>query len=155
MYSSIVYRDIIARNQVRNSRFLEDLVRYFADSTGSLFSLNKISQYLKSQRVDMSHTQVKQYIQHLTDAHIIHSANRFDIVGKKHFETGEKCYFEDLCIRNVLVGFKPTDIHKLMENAVHNHLRYLGYTVKVGVLNQLKIDFVAEKDQELVYIQVT
>lgn len=154
VYNSIVYRDIVARNQVRNSLFLEDLVRYLADATGSLFSANKISQYLKSQKIQLSHVQVKNYLQHLTDAHIIHLVSRYDIIGKKHFETGEKYYFENLGIRNVLTGFKPNDLHKLLENAVYNHLRYLGFTIKVGFSQTLEIDFVAVKNNERVYLQV-
>lgn len=155
VYASILFRDIVSRFNIRTSAFLEDLVRYLADSTGSIFSANRISEYLKSQRIDISHNQVKLYINYLKDAFLIQAAPRFDIVGKRHFEFGEKYYFENLGIRNALIGYRATDLNKLLENAIFNHLRTCGYSIKVGVLNQFEIDFIAEKNNERIYLQAS
>lgn len=152
---TIIYRDVVARNNIRSTAFLEQLLRYLADTTGSLFSAKNISDYLKSQRINISHIQVGKFIEHLSDAFILEAVKRFDIKGKRIFERGEKYYFEDLGIRNALVGYKPGDRSKLLEAVVYNHLRFLGYTVYVGKWEQYEIDFVAEKSNERKYIQVT
>lgn len=153
IYTSILFRDIISRFNIRTSAFLEDLVRYLADTTGSIFSANRISDYLKSQRVDISHNQVKLYINYLKDAFLIQAAPRFDLIGKRHFDFGEKYYFENLGIRNALIGYRATDLNKLLENAIFNHLRVCGYAVKVGIIKQYEIDFIAEKNNERLYLQ--
>lgn len=85
---------------------------------------------------------------------IIHKVRRQDIKGKKVFDIGDKYYFEDIGLRNSIVGFRLNEIHKLLENVVYNHLRIVGYDVKIGVLGQNEIDFVATKNGEEVYIQV-
>ena len=94
------------------------------------------------------------YIQHLVSAFLIHKVRRYDIIGKRIFEIGEKYYFENLGIRNGLWGYRLEDLAKIMENVVHNHLVFKGYKVKVGVLSLSEIDFIGEKDGEKIYIQV-
>ncbi len=155
IYSTIVFRDVVIRNNLRSTFFLERLIKFLADNIGNIFSSKKISDYLKSQKIKISHVQVQNFIDFLTEAFIIARASRYDIKGKKIFEIGEKYYFEDLGIRNVIVGFKPGDLSKLIENVVFNHLLISGYKVKIGKLNNEEIDFIAEKNNELVYIQVT
>ena len=98
---------------------------------------------------------ISNYIQYLENAFFINIVKRSDINGKKIFEIGEKIFFEDLGIRNALTGFKPSDIHKNMENAVLNHLLISGYTVYVGKNKQKEIDFIAIKNNEKAYFQVT
>ena len=121
---------------------------------GSLFSSNKISDFLKSQKINIAPNQVQTYVQHLTDAFLLHRVQRYDIIGKKVFESGEKFYFENLGIRNGLWGYRLQDKGKIMENAVYNHLVYKGYKVSVGILGLNEIDFVCEKSGETRYIQV-
>ncbi len=132
VYQTILYRDIIQRYSLRNSRFLEQLVQFLADNIGSIFSAKKISDYLKSQAINLASNQVQTYIKYLTDAYIIHQVERYDIVGKRIFETNEKYYFENLGIRNGIRGYKPNDKGKLLENAVYNHLCVHGYEICVG-----------------------
>lgn len=154
IYESIVYRDIINRYALRNTVFLEQLVLFLAAHTGSLFSAKKISDFLKSQKVNMAPNQVQSYIQHLVDAFLIHRVKRYDLVGKRIFEVGEKYYFENLGLRNGVWGYRLEDRGKILENVVHNHLRFKGYKVQVGSLRNKEIDFIAEKEGEKLYIQV-
>lgn len=154
IYSTIVFRDVINRYGVRNTAFLEQLIFFLASNTGSIFSAKKISDFLKSQKVNIAPNQVQAYIQHLTNAFLIHQVKRYDIEGKRLFEIGEKYYFENLGIRNALWGYRLQDLGKIMENVVFNHLLVHGYKVRVGVLASNEIDFIAEKEGERIYIQV-
>jgi uncharacterized protein len=154
IYNTIVYKDIINRFEVRNVRFLEQLVLFLASNTGSLFSGKKISDYLKSQQVNMGTNQVLTYIDYLVNAFIIHKVNRYDIIGKRLFETGEKYYFENLGIRNGIWGFRIEDRGKILENIVYNHLLFCGYEVTIGTLVKEEIDFVGKKNGEKLYLQV-
>jgi predicted AAA+ superfamily ATPase len=119
-----------------------------------LFSAKKISDFLKSQKLNISSNQVQIYISYLTNAFLIQNAQRYDIHGKRIFETGEKFYFENLGIRNALWGFRVEDQGKIIENAVFNHLITNGYDVKVGIIDKNEIDFIAEKQGEKAYYQV-
>jgi predicted AAA+ superfamily ATPase len=154
MYQVIVYRDIINRYEVRNAPFLDQLIRFLADTTGSLFSARKISEYLKSQGLKIPVNQVLLYIDYLTNAFIIHKVPRYDIKGKRLFESGDKYYFENLGIRNGIQGYQIADRGKIVENAVYNHLIFQGYDVKVGVLGDREIDFVCYRAGEMRYVQV-
>ena len=154
IYSTIIYRDIVQRFALRNVRFLEQLIRFLADNTGSLFSAKKISDFLKSQRINIAPNQVQVYLSHLESAFIIHRVERFDIVGKRIFEVGEKYYFENLGIRNAIWGYRLEDRAKILENVVFNHLLFKGYKVNVGVISVGEIDFVCDRDGEKLYVQV-
>jgi predicted AAA+ superfamily ATPase len=154
LYTTIVYRDIVSRNRVRSTWFLEQLIHYLADTTGSLFSAKSISDYLKSQKIRIPHNQVQTFIGYMSDAYLVHRVPRYDIIGKRLFETGEKFYFEDLGLRNSLSGYRPGDLGKILENAVHNELLFRGYTVRTGWKGNHETDFIATRDNETVYIQV-
>lgn len=154
IYSTIVYRDIINRFSVRNVPFLEQLILFLASNTGRIFSAKKISDFLKSQRVNIAPNQVQIYNRYLVNAFIIQVVSRYDIIGKRLFEFGEKYYFENLGIRNALWGYRIEDRGKILENAVYNHLAYCGYKISIGILGTKEIDFIAEKNGEKKYIQV-
>ena len=154
VYSTIVFRDVVSRYNIRNILFLEKLVLFLADNIGSLFSAKRISDFLKSQQTNISPNQIQLYAEYLTNAFFIHKVPRYDITGRRIFEIGEKYYFENLGLRNTLVGFSPKDLGKIIENAVYNHLLYMGWQVKIGWMNANEIDFVCQKDGETVYIQV-
>ncbi len=153
IYSTIMFRDVINRYNVRNTVFLEQLVYFLCSNTGSLFSAKSISDFLKSQKVNIAPNQVQLYTKHLADAYLIHSVSRYDIEGKRLFEIGEKHYFENLGIRNALWGYRLEDRVKIIENVVYNHLLTENYEVNVGILKDGEIDFVAEKSGERIYIQ--
>lgn len=155
IYSTIVYRDVVARHRLRNTIFLEQLIRYLSDNIGSLFSAKSISDFLKSQKVIIAPNQVQAYIGYLVEACLVHRVSRFDITGKRFFETGEKYYFEDIGVRNSVIGYKPGDRAKILENVVHNELLYRGYEVRTGWKGNHETDFIATRNNETIYIQVT
>ncbi len=154
IYSTIVYKDIVARYQLRNLVFVEKLFQFLADNIGQTFSAKSISDYLKSQKVRTSVNQVLNYTQYFTDAFIVDKLNRYDIVGKRFFEIGEKYYFEDLGIRNAIIGYRLQDKAKILKNVVYNHLRHIGYDVKIGNIKSQEIDFIGERKNEKIYVQV-
>ncbi len=154
IYDSIVYRDIVNRYAIRNTLFLEQLVQFLAGNIGSLFSSKKISDFLKAQKINMASNQVQTYVQYLVNAFLIFKVPRYDIVGKRVFEIGEKYYFENIGIRNSIAGYQIDDLGKIMENAVYNHLLYKGNKVYVGVIPPNEIDFIAENKGEKAYYQV-
>ncbi len=139
IYSTIVLRDVVARYNIRNTLFLEQLIRYLADNVGSRFSAKSISDFLKNQKFNMSSTLVADYSEAVTAACLVHRLYRYDIVGKRLFERGEKYFFENLGIRNAIVGYKPQDRGKRLENIVCNHLLFCGYEVQVGALSTEEI----------------
>ena len=156
VYSTILLKDVVAREKIRNVAFLENLVAYLADNVGSLFSALNISKYLKSQQVDISTQVVINYLRTLTNSFFVHKVVRSDVVGMKIFEIGEKYYFEDLGLRNVISGFNAVkDIAKILENAVYLHLIQCGYKIFVGKIGDKEIDFVGEKDGVKIYVQVS
>lgn len=152
---TIVLRDIIERENIRNVSLLRTLVRFIGDNIGKQFSARSIVGVLKSQNTEVSANMVLNYLEYLCNAYIIDRVGRYNIHGKKILELGDSFYFEDLGIRNHIVGGnRRFDIEKLIENAVYRHLLRLGYTVYIGMLHKAEIDFVAEKQGSTVYIQV-
>lgn len=155
IYNTVVMKDVISRENIRNVRFLTDLVKFISDNIGKNISANSISKFMRSQQITISPTLTSNYLEFLCNAYIINRANRFDIHGKRLFETNEKYYFEDIGLRNALVGINlRNDIEKLLENVVYLHLRNNGYNVTVGQLRNGEIDFVAEKEGRRIYVQV-
>lgn len=154
LYNTILVKDIIVRHSIRNVNFLRNLTRYIADNTGSIITAKSISDYLKSQHINMSSVLVQDYLDHLSEAFFIHKVNRSDIQGKRIFEIGDKYYFNDTGMRNALIGYKVSDISKILENIVFLHLKATGYSITVGQDRTKEIDFVAQKNGEKIYIQV-
>ncbi|HAH25162.1 MAG TPA: ATPase [Prolixibacteraceae bacterium] len=155
VYSTILLKDVVARENIRNIHFLENLVFYLSDNIGSLFSASNISKFLKSQRVEISTQLTLHYLKALSNAYFVYRVVRSEVGGLKIFEIGEKYYFEDLGLRNALKGFNQiTDIHKLLENAVYLHLLQCGYRIYVGKIDHKEIDFVADRNGLKIYVQV-
>ena len=155
IYHTVLLKDVVMRNQIRNVTFLENLVRFLADNAGKLISANSIAKFMKSQGENGTSTVVSNYIKYLTEAYMIHQVNRFDIHGKRLFENNDKYYFEDHGIRNALAGgSREGDIEKVIESIIYQHLIYLGYTVTVGQLQAGEIDFVCTaKGGQRKYVQ--
>lgn len=154
IYSTILFRDIVSRYNLRNITILEKLVQFLADNTGSLFSAKSISDFLKSQNTNISSNQIQIYVSYLTNAFLVDKVERYDMIGKRIFSIGEKYYFENLGLRNIIVGYKPQDAGKILENLVYNHLLYMGFSIKIGAMGSNEIDFICEKRAEKIYIQV-
>ena len=153
IYGAILFNDVIRRHSIRNPAFLERLVLFLADNTGSMVSAKKISDFLKSQRMKISPNLVLDYLGYLTQSYFVHQVRRSDLSGKKIFEIGEKYYFEDLGLRHALVGFRQVDIQKAIENLVFMHMRIAGFDVTVGKLNGGEVDFICRRRDEKIYIQ--
>lgn len=156
VYNTIILKDVVEREEIRNMSLLKNLVRFVSDNIGKPFSANNIVKYLKSQQVNTSSKIILNYLDYLCNAFIIHRVNRYDIHGKRLFEINDKFYFEDIGIRNSLVqGGLAQSIEKIIENAVYLHLVRLGFEVTVGYMQKSEIDFVATKQNRVVYVQVT
>lgn len=157
IYHTTLLKDVVMRNEIRNVTFMDRLVTFMADNEGKIISANSISKYLKAKGHSLSPSIIINYQKMLADAYIIHQVNRYDIHGKRIFESNEKYYFEDHGIRNAIVGGRrDADIEKIIENIVYQHLIRSGYTVYVGLLQAGEIDFVCSKPSgERIYIQVS
>lgn len=157
IYHTVLLKDVIMRNQIRNVPFLENLVRFLADNTGKLISANSIAKYMKSQGESITSTAIINYISFLCEAYILHKVNRYDIHGKRIFETNDKFYFEDNGIRNAIAGgTREGNIEKVIENIIYQNLIRLGYQVYVGQLQAGEIDFVCTKPGgERIYVQAS
>jgi uncharacterized protein len=155
VYSTILLKDVVARENIRNVSFLENLVTYLCDNIGSLFSASNISKFLKSQRVDISPQLTINYLKALANSYFVYKATRTEIGGLKIFQIGEKFYFGDLGLRNAIRGFNQrSDMHKLLENVVYMHLIRQGFTVHIGKLGHTEIDFSAGRNGKKIYVQV-
>ncbi len=152
--STIIYKDIIYRYKIRNVAFFDSLIHFLAANTGNLITAQKISIYLKSQKVDISTKVVLNYLDNIQNAFLLHKLKRIDVNSKKVFEINHKYYFEDWGLRNGLLGLTHFSVPDVLENVVFAHLKQLGYSVSIGVLKDLEIDFIAEKSGELLYVQV-
>ncbi len=157
IYNTVLLKDVIMRNNIRNVNFLENLVTYLADNTGKIISANNVSKYMKSNGENISASVILNYLNYLSDAYIINKVNRYDVHGKRLFDSNEKYYFEDNGIRNAIAGgTREGDIEKVIENVVYQNLVRLGYEVFVGQLQSSEIDFVCTKPSgEKVYVQVS
>lgn len=157
IYHTVLLKDVIMRNKIRSVPFLENLVRFLADNTGKLISANSIAKYMKSQGETITSAVIINYISYLCEAYILHRVNRYDIHGKRIFETNDKFYFEDNGIRNAIAGgTREGDIEKVIENVIYQHLIRLGYKVYVGQLQVGEIDFVCTKAEgQRIYVQAS
>lgn len=156
VFNTIMLKDIIERHDIRNVPFLNNLIAFYADTTGKLTSANSISKYMKSQQEDVSSNLILLYRGFYAEAYLLDVVPRYDIHGKKIFQSNEKIYWNDIGLRNLkAAGSMDSYIEKVIENAVYKHLCYLGYEVKVGVLNAGAVDFVCTKPGKTVYVQAS
>lgn len=157
IYHTVLLKDVIMRNQIRNTIFLENLIRFLADNTGKLISASNIAKFMRSQGESVTSTAIINYLSFLCEAYMIQKVNRYDIHGKRIFESNDKYYFEDHGIRNTIAGGnREGDIEKVIENIIYQQLIRLGYTVYVGQLQVGEIDFVGTKpDGKRVYVQAS
>lgn len=156
VFHTVVLKDIVERQSVRNLTFLNRLLRYFADTIGKLTSMNNISKFMKSQGVDIAVKSISSYLSYYKDAYLLSTVERFDIRGKRILESNEKIYFGDLGLRNFISGGeREGDIEKVIENIVYLQLTRMGYNITVGQLKAGEVDFVCTKPNERIYVQVS
>ena len=156
VFNTIMLKDIIERYDIRNIPFLNNLIAFYADTTGKLTSANSISKYMKSQNENVSSNLILLYRSFYSEAFLIDVVSRYDIHGKKIFESNEKIYWDDIGLRNLKAsGSMDSYIEKVIENAVYKQLSFLGYDIKVGVLNAGEVDFVCTKSGQTIYVQAS
>jgi predicted AAA+ superfamily ATPase len=151
---SIVLRDIVRRHQIRDVYLLDKLLNFMIDSIGSLFSINKVVNYLKSSGYKCNAETIGNYVGYMKEAFFIHEVDRFDIKGKRILSSEKKYYLNDLGFKYFLFSSFDFAVGKYLENAVYLDLKRKGYQVYTGTLRNKEIDFIAEKDNERKYLQV-
>ena len=155
IYNSTIFTDIVRRNTIRKADQLERIVRFVFDNTGRTFSASTISKYLKSENRTIDNETVYSYLTKLENAYIIHRCSRYDVQGKEILKTQEKLYLADPAFRYSVLGYTPDSTAAMLENLIYLELRRRGYDVYVGKLDNMEIDFIAVKQENKLYIQVT
>lgn len=155
IFSTIVYKDIMARNNITDKLLLESVIKYIFDSIGSPISIKKISDTLTSKGISTSNHTVENYITALLESFLVYKAERFDVKGKNLLARDYKYYVVDSGLRSYLLGKKAdSDMGHILENIVYLELLRRGYKVYVGKVDDLEVDFVAENRDGLRYYQV-
>lgn len=154
IYNSVLLKDVIVRNKIRDTALLESIVLYLMDNIGNTFSAKTISDFLKSQGRKLSTETVYNYLKALESAFLIHKVARFDIKGKRLLETQEKYYLSDLGLRHAVMGYRDNDIAGVLENTVFLELMRRGFSVNIGKQDVAEVDFVANRADERLYIQI-
>jgi predicted AAA+ superfamily ATPase len=155
IYNTVLMKDVVERNQVRDAALLESILKFIASNIGSIVSTKKISNYLTSNGRKTTSDTIDNYLRMLENAFIIYKANRFDLKGKMFLKTLEKYYIVDIGIRNKLTGLSNTDYGHVLENLVYLELLRRGYEVTIGKIGSLEVDFVATKPNQRIYYQVS
>lgn len=157
IYNTIVKKDVIERNGIKDIALLENIVKYVASNIGSPISANKISDYLNSNKVvdKTNHQTIDNYLKMLENAFIVYKADRSDIRSKAILKTLGKYYLADTGIRNIILGYRNIDEGHLLENVVYLELLRRGYKVNIGKTQNYEVDFVAENIETIKYYQVS
>ena len=155
IYNSTIFSDIVKRNQVRKIDQLERVVKYTFNNVGNTFSAKSISDYLKSEHRSIDNETVYSYLEKLEKAYLLHRCSRFDLQGRELLKTQEKFYLADTSLRYAVLGYNADTVAASLENVVYLELCRRGYVVNIGKTNDGEIDFVATRQNEKLYVQVT
>ena len=155
IYNSTIFSDIVKRNQIRKIDQLERVVKYIFNNVGNTFSAKSIADYLKSERRSLDNETVYSYLDKLEKAYLLHRCSRYDLQGKEILKTQEKFYLADVALRYSVLGYNTDSVASSLENIVYLELCRRGYTVNVGKTGDGEIDFVAVRQNEKIYVQVT
>lgn len=155
IYSSVILRDVVQRFNIRDIELLERVIKFVFENIGNKFSAKNVSDYFKSQNRKLDLNTVYNYLNALESSYIIHRIQRYNIKGKEILKTNEKYFVNDQSLIFSLMGYKDRLIAGILENIVMLELKRCGYSVYVGKLNDLEIDFIAEKGGEKIYVQVS
>ena len=155
IYNSTIFTDIVRRNQIRKVDQLERIVKFAFDNVGRTFSAASVSKYLKSENRAIDNETVNNYLSKLESAYILHRCSRFDVQGKEILKTQEKFYLADPALRYSVLGYSANSAAAMLENIIYLELLRRGYEVYVGKLDNAEIDFIAVKQENKLYIQVT
>jgi predicted AAA+ superfamily ATPase len=154
IYSSIILRDVVQRNNIRDVDLLERVVRYVFDNVGNKFSARNVADYFKNQQRKIDLNTVYNYLNALEGAYIIYRVPRYDIKGKEILKTLEKCFVGDPSLIHAVRGYKDRNISGLLENIILLELKRKGFRVYTGRSDEREIDFIAEKSDKKIYVQV-
>lgn len=155
IYNSTIFSDIVRRNQIRKVDQLEWVVKYTFSNVGNTFSAKSISDYLKSEKRSIDNETVYSYLEKLEKAYILHRCSRYDLQGKEILKTQEKFYLADTSLRYSVLGYGPDSVASSLENVVYLELCRRGYKVYIGKTTDGEVDFVASRQGEKLYVQVT
>ena len=155
IYNSTIFSDIVRRNQVKKIDQLERVVKYTFNNIGNTFSAKSISNYFKSEQRKIDNETVYSYLEKLQKAYILHKCSRYDLQGKNILKTQEKFYLADVSLRYSVLGYTVDSVASSLENIVYLELKRRGYDVYIGKIKDKEIDFVATKQNEKIYVQVT
>ena len=155
IYNSTIFSDIVRRSQIRKIDQLERIVKYTFNNVGNTFSAKSIADYLKSEHHSLDNETVYNYLEKLQKAYLLHRCIRYDLQGRELLKTQEKFYLADVALRYSVLGYDADSVAASLENIVYLELCRRGYTVNVGKTDGGEIDFVAERQNERLYVQVT
>ncbi len=153
--NTIILKDLVERNKIRNVSLLNNILKFAFDNIGNIFSANKVTDYMKSQNIKVGVETVQNYLMFFCNAFILHKVSRYDIKGKKFLEFNEKYFLNDIGLHDAILGLNQNNIAGVLENIVYLELLYRGYSVSIGKEGSKEIDFIAEKKNEKIYIQVS
>lgn len=155
IYNTVLLKDVVERKKVQDVALLKSVIKFLFDNIGSIVSSKKISDSLVSFGRKTTSVTVENYIESLSEAYVVYEANRYDVKGKQYLKSLEKYYVVDVGLRKLLLGNKSTDIGHTLENIVYLELIRRGFAVSIGKIDDLEIDFIAEKDGDKEYYQVS
>lgn len=155
IYHTVLLKDVVARKNVSDVSLLESVIKFLFDNVGNIVSSKKIADSLNSYGRKTTSATVEHYISALEEAFILYRAGRYDVKGKQYLKSLEKYYLVDVGLRRLLLGDQYADIGHVLENIVYLELLRRGYTVSIGKLGTLEIDFVAQMGAERIYYQVS
>ena len=155
IYNTVLLKDVVERKKIQDIPLLRSVVKFLFDNIGNIVSSKKISDSLVSYGRKTTSVTVENYIESLSEAYVVYKAERYDVKGKQHLKSLEKYYAVDMGLRKLLLGQKNTDIGHILENIVYFELVRRGFEVCIGKVDDLKIDFIAEKDSDKEYYQVS
>lgn len=152
--NTIILRDIAGRHTIKDLPLLEEIFKFVTVNIGNLTSFSSVVKYFKSKQKKTNYETISAYVGYLRDTFIFHQVERFQLRGKQSLGGEYKYYLNDLGFKNYLFGFYPSDIGYNLENQIYIQLKRMGFQVSVGKLNNLEIDFVAQKPEKTIYVQV-
>lgn len=155
IYNTVIVKDIVTRRKISDVTLLKSVTKFISNSIGNILSTKKIADYLTSSGRKTSHLTIDSYIEALIESFIVYSVERYDIKRKQLLKSLNKYYLVDIGFRNIILGDKRSDIGFVLENIVYLELLRRGYKVYIGKVNDLKVDFIAENNEERIYIQVS
>lgn len=155
IYNTVLLKDIVERKKIQDVSLLKSVVRFLFDNIGNMVSSKKIADCLVSFGRKTTSATIENYITALTESFVLYKAGRYDVKGKQHLKSLEKYYVVDMGLRTLLLGNKNSDIGHILENIVYLELIRRGFSVSIGKVGELEIDFIAEKSGAKVYYQVS